>query len=129
MPNEKSHKQKRRASSIDVYIGKQIYKIRMLRGMTQNELAKSIDIQCQQLQKYETGMNRVSAGRMVEIAEVLNTTIPVLFGKYGTNRMDDSLFEDKQTLRMVRAYNGLPAALQGKFYGLVLEMGKQAREG
>ena len=34
-------------------------------------------------------------------------------------------FEDKRILKLIRAYNGLHAALQGKVYGLIAEMGKQ----
>lgn len=109
---------------IDVYVGKRIRKIRLMRGMTQTELAKEIGVEFQQVQKYEVGTNRVSASRLVKIADALDTTIAILFGKYATNHLEDSLFENRRILKIIRVFDRMPIVIQGHIYKLIMEMGK-----
>jgi transcriptional regulator with XRE-family HTH domain len=59
-------------------IGEKIFSLRLGKGISRHELSKSIGITHQQLQKYEKGANRVSAGRLILIAKALNVT-PVYF--------------------------------------------------
>jgi len=68
---------KRRAGAEDIEIGRKIRALRLERGLSQSGLADGIDLTFQQVQKYEKGINRVSAGRLVRIADMLNT--PVMF--------------------------------------------------
>ena len=67
---------------IDVHVGKRIKTLRLVRGWTQEELAKSVDLSFQQVQKYERGSNRVSAGRLYELAKALNVPIQYFFDEY-----------------------------------------------
>ena len=115
---------KKRVGKIDEYVGEQIRKYQLLRGLTLMELARDAGVQFQQVQKYESGANRISASRLVKMAEALDTTIPVLFGKYVAIQAHEGLFE-RHILKLIRAYNRLPAAIQGKFYELVAEMGRK----
>ena len=62
---------------VDVHVGKRIRQRRWLTGMTQQKLAELVGIKFQQIQKYETGANRVSASRLWDIAEALE--VPVAF--------------------------------------------------
>ena len=94
MPSGKSNKKKGTANSIDVYIGGQIRKIRLMRGRTQQELAKGVGVQFQQMQKYEDGVNRTSGSRLVMIAEALDVPISALFGKYGALQTHDIPLEE-----------------------------------
>jgi transcriptional regulator with XRE-family HTH domain len=55
-------------------IGEKIFSLRLGKGISRHELSKSIGITHQQLQKYEKGENRVSAGRLILIAKALNVT-------------------------------------------------------
>jgi transcriptional regulator with XRE-family HTH domain len=57
------------ATRVDEYVGERIRARRTELGLTQEELANSLKISYQQVQKYETGANRVSAGRLFEIAQ------------------------------------------------------------
>src|SRR5436305_14781936 len=66
---------KRRAGPADVEIGRKIRALRLERGLSQSGLADAIGLTFQQVQKYEKGTNRVSAGRLVQIADKLNTSI------------------------------------------------------
>ena len=61
------------AKKVDDQVGRQIRKRRNLLGLTQEQLADALGISYQQVQKYETATNRVSAGRLFEIAAKLDS--------------------------------------------------------
>lgn len=69
----------RLAKRVDEHVGERIRQRRTLLGMTQEQLAAALDISYQQVQKYETGSNRVSAGRLFEIANHLDAEIGYFF--------------------------------------------------
>jgi transcriptional regulator with XRE-family HTH domain len=69
----------RSPTAIDTYIGAQIRKRRLALKMRQAQLAKALRITRQQMQKYETGENRVTAARLYEICKVLNVRITSMF--------------------------------------------------
>ena len=64
---------------VDAHVGKRIRHRRWMVGMTQQQLADRVGIKFQQIQKYETGMNRVSASRLWDIADALGVTIAFFF--------------------------------------------------
>ena len=64
---------------IDCQVGKNIRFRRHAKKMTQQQLAEQIGVQFQQLQKYDTGENRVSASKLYLIAKALETNVPALF--------------------------------------------------
>lgn len=66
-------------SDIDRYVGKRLKIRRNLLGWSQEELASKIGITFQQIQKYEHGTNRISAGKLFEFAQVLKTSITFFF--------------------------------------------------
>ena len=111
---------------IDVHVGQQIRKIRLLRGMTQQQLAKQVGVRFQQTQKYESGHNRVSASRLVKIADALDTSPSALLGKYAGNQLVEDLWNDRRILKLIRAYSGLPVEIQSHIYNLITGMGKPA---
>lgn len=69
----------RTAQRIDEHVGERIRQRRTLLGLTQEQLSQSLNISYQQLQKYETAANRVSAGRLFEIALKLDVDIGFFF--------------------------------------------------
>src|SRR5436305_2115935 len=79
---------KRRATAEDIEIGRKIRALRLERGLSQSGLADGIGLTFQQVQKYEKGTNRVSAGRLQQIAGILNTPITFFYGpmKPGSKR-------------------------------------------
>jgi DNA-binding transcriptional regulator YiaG len=81
--NMKKAKRKKSAprspTTIDAYIGAQIRKRRLALKMHQPQLAKALGVTKQQLQKYETSENRVSAARLYEICKVLDVRITSMF--------------------------------------------------
>jgi transcriptional regulator with XRE-family HTH domain len=60
---------------IDRFIGTKIQELRLAHGMSRQDLGDLIEVTHQQLQKYEMGINRVSAGRLAFIAKYLNTSV------------------------------------------------------
>ncbi|MGB9364577.1 MAG: helix-turn-helix transcriptional regulator [Xanthobacteraceae bacterium] len=71
---------KKRADPIDVAVGHRIRAIRLSRRMSQEELAKSLGLTFQQVQKYEKGVNRVSASRLHQIARALHVPVATVIG-------------------------------------------------
>lgn len=64
---------------IDRHIGAKIQELRLAHGMSRQDLGEKIDVTHQQLQKYEIGSNRVSAGRLALIAKFLNTSVATFY--------------------------------------------------
>lgn len=69
----------RTAQRIDEHVGERIRQRRTVLGLTQEQLSQALSISYQQLQKYETAANRVSAGRLFEIAIKLDVDIGYFF--------------------------------------------------
>ena len=67
------------ARRVDAHVGERIRDRRTTLGLTQEHLASALDISYQQVQKYETGANRVSAGRLYEIAQKLGVEMTFFF--------------------------------------------------
>ncbi len=64
---------------IDMLIGMKIHELRISMGLSRQQLAARIDVTHQQLHKYEKGTNRISAGRLVTIAQALNKPTAFFF--------------------------------------------------
>jgi len=67
------------AKRVDAHVGERIRERRAMLGLTQEHLASALNISYQQVQKYETGANRVSAGRLYEIAKKLDVGVSYFF--------------------------------------------------
>ncbi len=72
-------KVKPRAQEVDRYVGARIRERRIMLGLTQQEMAKLVGVTYQQAHKYERGINRVSAGRLYDIAQALNVSVGYFF--------------------------------------------------
>ncbi|WP_298100196.1 helix-turn-helix transcriptional regulator [Brevundimonas sp.] len=77
---------------VDVYVGARIGLRRSALGLSQSALAQQLGISFQQVQKYETGQNRISASRLHRAATVLGTSVETFFPPVETARgaADDS---------------------------------------
>ena len=102
---------------VDIYLGKRIRHRRRVTGMTQQQLSDNVGVKFQQIQKYETGANRVSASRLWDIANVLGVSVSFFFEGFdehpevdasGTGVRGDIL-TDKESLDLLRAYYAIPA--------------------
>ena len=68
-----------RANNADRHVGSRIRERRIMLGLSQQQLAVMIGVTYQQAHKYERGLNRVSAGRLYDIANVLSVPISWFF--------------------------------------------------
>lgn len=71
---------------IDRHVGRRIKSRRLIRGLTQEDLAIAVSLSFQQVQKYERGANRVSAGRLYELSKALRVPIQYFFDEYEEDR-------------------------------------------
>jgi transcriptional regulator with XRE-family HTH domain len=92
----------------DIEVGRRVRALRLQRGMSQEKLADQLGITFQQVQKYEKGTNRIGAGRLQRISEVLNVPIADLYpSQKPAGTATGEMFEFLDTaasLRLVRAY-------------------------
>ncbi len=68
-----------RASMADRHVGARIRERRIMLGLSQQQLAATIGVTYQQAHKYERGLNRISAGRLYDIASVLSVPVSWFF--------------------------------------------------
>lgn len=68
-----------RTQAIDRHVGGRVRERRIMLGLTQQQLADLIGVTYQQAHKYERAINRISAGRLFEIAHVLSVPISYFF--------------------------------------------------
>ena len=66
-------------NAIDIHVGKRVRLRRTLLGMSQEQLGVTLDLTSQQVQKYESGANRISASRLWDISQVLDASIGYFF--------------------------------------------------
>lgn len=69
--------------NVDVHVGQRLRVRRSLLGMSQEKLAEAIGITFQQIQKYERGTNRVSAGRLYQFSKILGVPIAYFYDQFG----------------------------------------------
>jgi transcriptional regulator with XRE-family HTH domain len=69
---------KRRSSPADLLVGKRIRMLRVERHLSQQKLAEAIGVTFQQVQKYESGTNRIATGRLLKIAEMFRLPVEAI---------------------------------------------------
>jgi transcriptional regulator with XRE-family HTH domain len=97
--------------------------------MTQQQLAEKVGIKFQQIQKYETGMNRVSASRLYDIAQSL--AVPVAYFFDGVDGAEEGqgadlpadglpgdILADKEALELIRSYYAIPENQRRRLFEL-----------
>lgn len=115
------------AHPVDVHVGQRIRQRRWLVGMTQQQLAERVGIKFQQIQKYETGANRVSASRLWDIADALEVPVSFFFeGLQSDTKADEDaaasvpadILADKEALDLVRSYYAIPENQRRRLFEL-----------
>ncbi len=114
------------AHPVDVHVGKRVRHRRWLVGMTQQQLAEKVGIKFQQIQKYETGANRVSASRLWDISEALDVPVSFFFEGIEDNasasgseaQVPTDLLGDKEALDLIRSYYAIPENQRRRLFDL-----------
>jgi transcriptional regulator with XRE-family HTH domain len=65
--------------SVDVHVGRQLKNVRTLRRLSQTDVARSLGVSFQQIQKYEIGSNRIAASRLYELSNILDVSTSYFF--------------------------------------------------
>ena len=98
------------ATDIDLHLGRRLRRRRRLLGLTQQQLALKVGIRFQQIQKYECGANRISAARLWELAEALETPVSYFYDGLAEAlerkeaAANGDSFSRKETLDLIQAY-------------------------
>lgn len=111
---------------VDVHVGKRIRHRRWMNGTTQQQLAENVGIKFQQIQKYETGMNRVSASRLWDISNVLDVPVSFFFegldqdasSAAANGNMPGDILTDKEALELLRSYYAIPENQRRRLFDL-----------
>ena len=112
---------------VDVHVGQRIRQRRWLTGMTQQRLAELVGIKFQQIQKYETGANRVSASRLWDIAFALNVDVAHFFEgleaetpqpEKALDNIPADLSGDKEAMDLIRSYYAIPENQRRRLFEL-----------
>lgn len=116
----KTHPRKQ-PNPIDVRVGKRVRLRRTMAGMSQTQLAKQLDLTFQQLQKYESGANRISASRLWAIAQIFDVPVGWFFEE------DEAAVGERtgrETIELVRSINRLPDEARKRIRALVTTMAR-----
>jgi transcriptional regulator with XRE-family HTH domain len=95
----------------DVEVGRRVRAFRLNKGLSQEKLGDELGITFQQVQKYEKGVNRIGAGRLQRIAEILEVPVSEFFAGSSSVPSGGNLYELVDTaaaLRLLRAYARIP---------------------
>ena len=101
---------------VDTHVGNTIRQRRRLIGLTQQQLAERVGIRFQQIQKYETGMNRVSASRLWDISNTLDVPVSLFFDGISestasaiiSHGFPSNILADRDALNLLRSFYSIP---------------------
>src|ERR1700730_5579503 len=91
-------------AAIDNHVGGRIRDRRIMLGLTQQQLAEVIGVTYQQAHKYERGINRVSAGRLFEIARALSAPITYFYEGIGEEGPRQITLHQRMQLEIARNF-------------------------
>jgi len=99
------------ATDIDLHLGRRLRRRRRLLGLTQQQLANQVGIRFQQIQKYECGANRISAARLWQLSEALESPVSYFYDgleeaieRREVDNQGGEMFSRKETLDLIQAY-------------------------
>jgi transcriptional regulator with XRE-family HTH domain len=96
----------------DVEVGRRVRALRLNKGLSQDKLGVALGITFQQIQKYEKGTNRIGAGRLQRIAEILGVPVSEFFSSESSPAAQTGglyeLVDTAAALRLLRAYARIP---------------------
>ncbi|MBY0430693.1 MAG: helix-turn-helix domain-containing protein [Rhodospirillales bacterium] len=96
-----------RANDTDRHVGARIRERRIMLGLSQQQMADLIGVTYQQAHKYERGINRISAGRLYEIAQVLGVPVSYFFEGIETHRNVELSARQRMCLELARNFSAI----------------------
>jgi len=120
---------RKRLTPIDIKVGQRIRMARLEKGLAQEDVAEALGVTFQQVQKYEKGVNRVSVGRLAQIAAAIGIDVMTLLddatsaaSSSGIAGESLSLMQKSTTIRMLRLFLRLDTTQQRKVIDLLESM-------
>lgn len=117
-----SVKKKPQPHPVDVFAGKRVRELRLDKGWTLQYLAKETGVRFQQIQKYQSAQNRISASRLYLICEALDTTILEFFSKLYSRRKKKGrtmkMLESPEAVKLARLFFKMSPGKRQRFYEL-----------
>jgi transcriptional regulator with XRE-family HTH domain len=108
MPNDTAGwRGEKRPQDVDRHVGARLREHRIMLGLTQQQLAERLGTSCQQVHKYERGINRLSAGQLHRIAEALGVGPGYFFEDLGAERPAEPA--QRMTLELAHDFTHLPS--------------------
>ncbi|TCM48386.1 transcriptional regulator with XRE-family HTH domain [Rhizobium sp. PP-F2F-G48] len=98
--------------AIDVEVGSRVRVRRKILGMSQTQLAESLGVTFQQVQKYEKGSNRIVASRLQNMAEILSVPISYFFGESALSSIVSDVKTELSEGRDLTAFVETPEATE-----------------
>ncbi len=95
----------------DVHVGGRVRMRRMLLGMSQTKLGDALGLTFQQIQKNETGINRIGSSRLYQLSHILDVPVAYFFEGLEGDLLAESfnnVMSKRETLELVKAYYRIP---------------------
>ena len=106
--------------TVDVHVGRRLRERRVLVGLSLEELGDRVGLTYQQVQKYETGFNRMGASRLWEMSHILGVPVAWFFEGIGRpGRKMEPHHTKRETLELVRAYSSCSKEVQNRLIALL----------
>ena len=100
MVNTSENFKQDKAHPIDIHVGKGVRNLRLMRGITQSEIAEKLGLSFQQVQKYETGANRISASKLYMLSGILNIEPCYFFKGLDDEKKSEIIDLDPESARL-----------------------------
>jgi transcriptional regulator with XRE-family HTH domain len=121
------------ANPVDKHVGSRLRMRRLMLSMSQEKLGDAFGLTFQQVQKYEKGMNRISASRLQQAAQILDVSVPFFFeGAPGGHELDgnasspayvNEFISSEDGVRLIKAFmRGPRPAVRHRIVNLVEEI-------
>lgn len=145
MSDREARKRGRRGSpeswSVDSHVGQRVRMRRTLLGMSQEKLGEAIGLTFQQVQKYERGANRISAGTLFRLGQVLDVPVSFFFDAYSDPQLPisshpsvvvhsapDGVSISRRDARLLRLWRAAPPSVADEVLALLASLSPELRE-
>lgn len=114
---------------IDAHVGSRVRLRRMLIGMSQEKLGGALNLTFQQVQKYEKGANRIGAGRLFRIAQLLGVSIQFFFDDApGDKEPHTASFSEPDPAPLMMEFVNSPEGFQlNRYFALISDSSVRKR--
>lgn len=111
----------RQVLEVDVWVGRAVAELRQQQGLSQSALAAALGISFQQVQKYEAGTNRLSAGRLYHLAQILGCPVAAFFPASVSEDNERPDVSTPEARRMMVSYSRIEDRAVRRSVGRIVE--------